>query len=304
MCGIADEDDSAAVIMTQPAGEVGDRGAADLIGGGGGNEIGDGGVPACEHLLDRRLLIGEDRVLRHIRHGEPVHSAVGQRSDAEAASVPDRLPGLAGQIHRHRGDAPPRGIPGVPRCHRFTVDDGADPAVQTVGADDEVETLCLRLHRARIVGGPGPDSQRPVGAGRRRLGAGAHCPGSQSIEEDAVEVGPVDDAQRTDRIIGHLSDPVPVCAALTCGEAFDAGVGHGVERLAQTERLQCGKPVGEDRQSRTTGPHFGGTFEHGDLGAGPLQSHGRRESADSSSDDSDLHELIVARRTPGGDAAG
>ena len=111
MSGIADEHDTATIEPGQPAGEVGDRGAADLLGGGGGDEIGDGGVPAGEHLFDGGLLVGEDRVLRHIRHREPVDAAIGQRGDAEATPVPDRFPGFTGQIHRHRGDAPPRGIP-------------------------------------------------------------------------------------------------------------------------------------------------------------------------------------------------
>src|SRR5699024_7771083 len=52
---------------------------------------------------------------------------------------------------------------------------------------------------------------------------------------------------------------------------------------------------------RTAGAKLGCPFEHGHLGAGPLQTHGRREPADSGSDDGDPHMVIVPRPCAAGD---
>src|SRR5699024_6350996 len=59
--------------------------------------------------------------------------------------------------------------------------------------------------------------------------------------------------------------------------------------------------VGEQGQSRTAGAKLGCPFEHGHLGAGPLQTRGRREPADSGSDDGDPHMAIVPRPCAAGD---
>src|SRR5699024_1393057 len=54
-------------------------------------------------------------------------------------------------------------------------------------------------------------------------------------------------------------------------------------------------------QSRTAGAKLGCPFEHGHLGAGPLQTRGRREPADSGSDDGDPHLAIRPRPCAAGE---
>jgi hypothetical protein len=87
---------------------------------------------------------------------------------------------------------------------------GAHATVQSVGADDEVEALLVRGR-----GGAAADRHGPLGGGRGDLGVGAHRVRSERAEQDAVQVSAVDDAQRTDGVLGHLCDPAPVGQALT-----------------------------------------------------------------------------------------
>src|SRR5699024_12399785 len=115
--------------------------------------------------------------------------------------------------------------------------------VQSVGTDDEVEALLVRGRDCALADGRGP-----LGGGGGALGVRGYRAPSERVEQDAVQISTVDDAQSTDGVLGHLRDPATVGPALTCGEALDSAVGHGFDVVEQPQRLQSREPVGEEGQ--------------------------------------------------------
>jgi hypothetical protein len=88
--------------------------------------------------------------------------------------------------------------------------------VQAIGPDDEVEGCAGRgFGRGPRAGGVGRDRQGSVDPCRGGFGIGVQRSWGQSFEQDSVEIGTIDDAQGTDRIIGDPGYPTPIGTTLT-----------------------------------------------------------------------------------------